>query len=134
MLQTALGTPSRREPLPAAPPVDEAAPGLRAELDAINDELKVLHSSTFALRAYAETWVAFVCLSSVGKLVWDWAHTDGNFPLLAVVLLGGVGLAAGVDAVRQRVKQHRLARVEETRLARQRHLRQALGLDEVVFP
>lgn len=133
MLQTALSPSTRREPPPAAPPVDEIVVGLRAELDAINDELKVLHSSTFALRAYAETWVAFVCLSSAGKLTWDWAHTAGDFPIFAVPL-AVLGLAAGVDAVIQRVKQHRLARVEETQLARQRQLRQELGLDEVVFP
>lgn len=133
MLQTAVRSSTRREPPPVAPPVDDLTQGLRAELDAINDELKVLHSSTFALRAYAETWVAFVCLSSAGKLLWDWTHTAGNFPLLAVPL-AVLGVVTAVDAIVQRVKQHRLARVEETRLARQRELRQELGLDELAFP
>lgn len=131
MLQAVSVSPARREPLPEL--LVEAPSALRAELDALNLQLKVLHSSSFALRAYAETWVAFVCLSVTTKLVWDWIYTAGKVPVLAIPL-ALMGLSAGADAIIQKLKQRKLARAEAKQLDRQRHLRRVLGIDELILP
>lgn len=131
MLQTVSVSTTRREPPPEFP--TEAPSALRAELDALNLELKVLHSSSFALRAYVETWVAFVSVSVTVKLVWDWMYTTGKVPVLAIPL-ALMGLSAGADAIVQKLKQREMSRKEETQLDRQRDLRRMLGVDELTLP
>lgn len=93
----------------------------------------MLHSSSFALRAYAETWVAFVSLAVASKLVWDWMYTAGKAPVLAIPL-ALMGLSAGADAIVQKFKQRQMARKEAEQLALQRDLRRRLGIDELVLP
>lgn len=132
MLQTVSLASPRHDPPPELP-LDEAPVALRAELDALNIDLQVLHSSSFALRAYVETWVAFVCLSSASKLTWDWMHTAAKPPVVAVPL-ALLGLAAAADAIVQRLKQRKLARTEEEQLTRQKELRRVLGIDELTLP
>ena len=41
---------------------DSGHEALRAELDALNEELRELHSTDHSLRAYFATWGAFVSL------------------------------------------------------------------------
>jgi hypothetical protein len=134
MLSPATDRADATRPPPPAPPAGTAAEvPLRAELDALNLELRELKSTDFAVRAYVETWIAFV-LGSVGvKLLVDWQRTNGKFPVVGIPL-AVAGLALLVDAFGARMKKRKLAAVEDKRLERQKQLRLILGIDDAPVP
>lgn len=113
-----------------APVADSDDNALFTELLALNAELKVLHSSSFALRAYIGTWVSFVGLSVAAKLTWDWWNTTAEPPVLAIPL-ALMGLSVGADAIVQKRRQKALAATEARQLERQLELRRALGVGEL---
>jgi hypothetical protein len=102
---------------------------LREELDRLNGELKELRSTDYAVRAYIETWLAVVAGLATAKLVYDWHHTHGKPPILAIPV-AGLSLLLVADSIVQRFKQRFVASDEERRLARQRELRRELRIDE----
>jgi len=106
---------------------------LREELDRLNGELKVLRSTDYAVRAYIETWVAVVAGLSVLKLVYDWQHTHGKPPVIALPV-ACLSMFVFADSLLQRYKQRIIAKDEERRLKRQRELRLTLRVDEVNIP
>lgn len=129
-------SPAAVRPPPAPPPL-VATSGreaeLRAELDALNLELRELKSTDLGVRAYAATWLGFLACGVGGKLLRDALVTDSKIAWAVwPLLLLGVLLFA--DAVAQKLAQRRLQRDEEERLARQRELRRVLGLEEAVLP
>lgn len=111
-----------------ATPVDPQAE-LRAELLALNELLRERKSVDHAARAYLGTWGVLVSASVTGKLVHDSVKTP--WVALPVAVLALVLLA---DVVSNKRRQWKLDRVEQQQLARQRELRQLLGLDEAVLP
>lgn len=116
-----------------SPLTDGDKSALFNELLALNAELEVLHSSSFALRAYIETWVSFVGLSVAAKLTWDWWQSVSNAPVFAIPL-ALMGVSVGADAIVQRRRQRALAQTEKQRLERQLELRRALGIGELKLP
>lgn len=117
-------------------PLEDVAGGsapLRAELDALNLELRELRSTDHMVRAYAEAWLGFVSGSVAVKLHLDaWKLSTGTSYL--GVALAVVSAALWVDVARQLRRRRKLGAQEAGRLERQRELRRRLGLDEAVFP
>ena len=129
-LATAPSTPATTRP----PPVAHEKAALRAELDALNTELKELKSTDLGVRALAEGWLAFLGASVGTKLVADWYRLDNAkfaWPAIPVLVLA---LLFAIDAIRQFRKRSRLVAEENFGLARQRELRRLLGLDEARVP
>lgn len=130
-----LGTaPSTPPATTRAPPLAHEKAALRAELDALNTELKELKSTDLGVRALAEAWLTFLGGSVGTKLLADWYRLkDAKFswPAIPVLLLA---LLFGLDALRQFRKRSRLVAEENFGLARQRELRRLLGLDEAPVP
>jgi hypothetical protein len=116
---------------PAVPP--EQVTKLREELDRLNGELRVLKSTDYAVRAYVETWVSVVTALATSKLLYDWHHTHGKPPIIAIPI-AGLSLLVLADSLVQRFKQRFIASDEEQRLKRQRELRRLLRVDEVTLP
>jgi hypothetical protein len=106
---------------------------LREELDRLNYDLRELRSTDYAVRAYIETWIAIVGGLATSKLVYDWQHTHGKPPVIAIPV-GGLALLLFADSMLLRFKQRFVATDEERRLARQRELRRLLRVDEAQFP
>jgi hypothetical protein len=106
---------------------------LRAELEALNLELRELKSTDYSVRAYIETWIAAATGGAACKLIYDWQRMHSKPPIVAFPL-AFFALAVLTDSIVQRVKGHRLAVVENRKLARQRELRQLLGIDEANVP
>lgn len=118
-----------QRPVPGSTTSQEA---LRTELDGLNETLRVLKSTDFAVRAYAESWIAFVALSVAIKMVYDWYMHPTKSPVFAIPF-GVIGLGVLFHSLGLRLKKSRLAREEETKLRRQRELRSLLGLEEADF-
>lgn len=114
-------------------PTGPEAVKLREELDRLNVELKVLRSTDYAVRAYIETWIFLVGALATGKLVYDWQHTHGKPPVIAIPV-AGLALLLLADSLILRFKQRFVAHDEDRRLARQRELRRLLRVDDAVFP
>lgn len=143
MLDAAIDhTDATRAP-PGAPAMGSNEASLRAELEALNEELRVLTSTDHSVRAYVETWLGIIATTVSIKLAWDWfkaterALLDPSIPhkppIVAIPLvLLALGLFA--DAIKHRLAFRRLAASEGERLARQRELRQQLGFDELELP
>ncbi len=111
----------------------EQEPKLREELDRLNGELRVLKSTDYAVRAYVETWVFVVTALATSKLLYDWHHTHGKPPVIAIPV-ASLSLLVFADSMLQRFKQRFVANDEERRLKRQRELRRLLRVDEVTLP
>lgn len=134
MSSTAVSTDASSRPPPHLPalapvpaPIDRVA--LRAELDALNLELRELRSMDHGVRAYFELWGGFAATTIAGKLIYDSAKIAWfAWPLLAL------GLLLLLDAASHKLTQRRIAQDESRRLARQRALRIQLGLDEITLP
>jgi hypothetical protein len=120
------------EPATLATPRPKPSPQvvMREELDRLNDELRELRSTDYAVRAYIETWLAVVAGLATTKLVYDWHHTHGKPPVIAIPI-AGLALLLLADSLVQRFKQRFIATDEERRLLRQRELRRLLRVDEI---
>lgn len=108
---------------------------LRAELDELNERLRVLESASISARSYIEAWVAFVLGGVAGKLLVDTFGdpTADGFPWHALPFIIAFLLVLG-DVVRLRRKLRAVREEENRGLSRQRELRTLLGLDEIRFP
>jgi hypothetical protein len=134
MSSSALPSPELARPTrPQRPALSAvAAPdrvALRAELDALNEGLRVMKSTDHGVRAYLEMWCGIIATAVGGKLIVESAKVAlFAYPLVAL------GLLLLADAASHKLTQRQLALDENRRLDRQRELRRQLGLDEVAFP
>lgn len=131
-MQTALD--SLPHPRKAPPPPAVVEDTVKwTELRALNEELKILHSTDLAARAWIESWGAFLAGAVTAKFGLDHVRAVPG-PAWALALAGLLTGVLLVDVVRLRLAYRKLAGHEETRLARQRVLRRELGLEEAPVP
>jgi len=117
----------------AAPVADADRAELRAELEALNAQLRSLSSVDYGVKAYVGGWVTTMSSIVAGKMLWDWQYAPDRMPTMAIPF-GLLAIVAGLKVAGFRRTQRRLAAAEELKLARQKELRKLLGVDEFQIP